>query len=353
MFQDIRVEELLDQRKKQDVTLIDVRSPSEWEEFTIPGAINIPFFDDEERKEIGTLYKQVSVQKAKERGLEIISAKLPAFIKQFAAIPGRKVVFCWRGGMRSRTTATLLSLMDIHVSRLSGGIREYRKWVVSTLESYELQSECIVLAGNTGTGKTDILQQLEEKGYPVIDLEGLSGHRGSIFGGIGLKPRNQKVFDALLVEALLEYKDSPYIIVEAESKRLGKVVLPNFLIEAKEKGVQLVLELPVPERVRNIMKDYDPAAHKEQCLQAFEHINKRIHTPVAARIESCLLAGAFPQAIELLLEHYYDPRYEYAGKDYEQQPIICKAFSTEDAFEQISALLNKRFFTKQPISRSV
>ncbi|MCR8643832.1 tRNA 2-selenouridine(34) synthase MnmH [Paenibacillus sp. N1-5-1-14] len=335
MFQDIRIEELLEQRKKQDMTLIDVRSRSEWEEFTIPGAINIPFFDDEERKEIGTIYKQVSIQKAKERGLEIISAKLPSFIKQFAAIPGRKVVFCWRGGMRSKTTATLLSLMDIHVSRLAGGIRSYRQWVVSTLESYEMKPKCVVLGGNTGTGKTAILEQLEDEGYPVLNLEALSGHRGSIFGAIGLHPHNQKVFDALLVEALLQHQDSPYVIVEAESKRLGKVVIPQFLMDAKEQGVQLLIDIPVAERVLNIMKDYDPAAHKEACMDAFAHIQKRIHTPIAATIESSLLTGRYPQAIELLLEHYYDPRYEHAGEHYMQAPTVIQASDTEEVLRQV------------------
>lgn len=115
MFQDISIEKLNELRGKNEITVIDVRSPSEYAESTIPGSINIPFFTDEERAEIGTLYKQVSIHTAKERGLEIMSAKLPAFVKKFAEIQGNKAVFCWRGGMRSRTTATVLSLMGIHV----------------------------------------------------------------------------------------------------------------------------------------------------------------------------------------------------------------------------------------------
>ncbi|TCZ74238.1 tRNA 2-selenouridine(34) synthase MnmH [Paenibacillus albiflavus] len=341
MYQDITLEQLFEMQKAGNLQLIDVRSPGEWEELTIPGAINIPFFDNEERKEIGTLFKQVSVEKAKERGLEIMSAKLPAFVKQFAAIPGRKVVFCWRGGMRSKTTATVLSLMDIHVSRLTGGIRSYRQWVVSTLEHYQFTPKCIVLSGNTGTGKTKILHQLAEEGYPVIDLEHLAGHRGSIFGGIGLKANNQKVFEALLLKELLKYKDSPYVIVEAESKRIGKAVLPQFLVEAKEKGLQIQIELPVQERVQNIMEDYQPHLHKEASIEAFRFIQKRIHTPIAFQIEQALVQDRFEEAIEHLLQYYYDSRYEYAGKQYELPPVVCEARNMTEAVEQIKVELAK------------
>jgi tRNA 2-selenouridine synthase len=132
MFQDLTLEELTSLRRKKDLVLIDVRSNSEFEESTIPGSLNIPLFNDAERAEIGTLYKQVSIQAAKERGLEIVSAKLPGFIKQFEQIPGKKAVFCWRGGMRSKTTATVLSLMGIHAYRLTGGYRAYRQSILKS-----------------------------------------------------------------------------------------------------------------------------------------------------------------------------------------------------------------------------
>lgn len=341
MFQDVTLEQLFEMNETGDLQMIDVRSPSEFAELTIPGAINIPFFNDEERKEIGTLYKQVSVKKAKERGLEIMSAKLPAFVKQFAAISERKAVFCWRGGMRSKTTATVLSLMGIHAYRLTGGIRTYRQWVLSTLEQFQFTPKCIVLSGNTGTGKTKILRQLAAEGYPVIDLELLAGHRGSIFGEIGLHANNQKVFEALLVHELLKYKDSPYVIVEAESKRIGKAVLPQFLVEAKEKGLQLQLEIPLSERVKNIMEDYEPHAHKEASIEAFQHIQKRIHTPIALQIEQALVQNRFEEAIAFLLQYYYDSRYEYAGQQYEMAPIVCQANDIADAVSQIKAKLKE------------
>jgi tRNA 2-selenouridine synthase len=346
MFQDINVQELLELQQRRELQLIDVRSPSEFADFTIPGSENIPLFDDEERRIIGTIYKQISVPAAKDKGLEIVSAKLPAFIKRFEQIPQRKAVFCWRGGMRSKTTATVLSLMGIRVYRLTGGIRAYRQWVHDTLESFELHPKCIVISGHTGTGKTQILSQLAEEGYPVINLESLAQHRGSIFGHIGLKPSNQKSFEALLLHELLRLNDQPYILIEAESKRVGKVVLPEFLVKWKEDGLSLILDMPVVQRVRNIIADYNPEEHKEECIAAFEHIHKRIHTPISAQISQLLHSNHFEEAIELLLEYYYDPRYEYAGQQYQQEPVVCHVNDTDEAITAIKHKLQELFDRK-------
>ena len=268
-----------------------MRSPSEYSDATIPGSLNIPLFNDTERAEIGTLYKQVSVQAAKEKGLEIVSAKLPAFIKTFEGTAGQKTVFCWRGGMRSKTTATVLSLMGIRVYRLSGGIRAYRKWVVDTLDHFEFQPRPYVINGNTGSGKTLILRKLKEKGYPVLDFEGMAGHRGSVFGEIGMKSNNQKTFESLLLDGLLQVNNAPFVLFEAESKRIGKAVLPEFIIERKDSAVQLFIEVPIEERVRYILEDYRPSEHKEECLKAFRQIKGRIHTPIAKEIEAQAAGG--------------------------------------------------------------
>lgn len=343
MFQDITVQELLELQKKGEIKVIDVRSPAEHEEFAIPGSVNIPFFTNEERAEIGTIYKQVSIQAAKERGLEIMAAKLPSFVKQFAAVKGRKAVYCWRGGMRSKTTATVLDLMNIHVYRLQGGIRAYRRWVVETLESFELKPACVVINGYTGSGKTAILRKLAEEGYPVVDLEWMAGHRGSIFGQIGLTPNNQKTFESMLLLKLLEYQDKPYIVMEAESKRIGRCVMPEFLVEGKEKGMQLFLDMPRQERINYIIDDYKPHLYKQACIEAFENIKRRIHTPIAAEIEQHLLLNRFPEAVGLLLDHYYDPRYRHAGIQYSNEPVVCQASNADDAVRQIKEHLRKWF----------
>ncbi|OXS57302.1 tRNA 2-selenouridine(34) synthase MnmH [Cohnella sp. CIP 111063] len=336
MLQDITLEELRALQQKQQLAFIDVRSPSEYELATIPGSLNIPLFNDAERAEIGTIYKQTSVQAAKERGLEIVSAKLPAFIKEFAGIGPKKVVFCWRGGMRSKTTATLLSLMGIQAFRLIGGYREYRRWVVETINTMDFPPRAYVIHGNTGTGKTALLRRLQEEDYPVLDLEAMAGHRGSIFGHIGLKSHNQKTFDAHLLEEMLRYRQSPYVLFEAESKRIGKIMLPDSLIRKKEEGVPIWIDMPVHARVEQILQDYRPAEYKEQYVQAFRQIKSRIHTPVAAEIEALLLADRFAEAVELLLLHYYDPRYAYTAEQYGDDAGI--RFSVRNADEALQAI---------------
>ncbi|MGK7377161.1 tRNA 2-selenouridine(34) synthase MnmH [Planococcus sp. 1R117A] len=336
MFSNIKVEELIPVIENKKMALIDVRSPSEYKNFTIPGSINIPFFDDAERAEIGTLYKQVSVEAAKERGLEIISAKLPEFVRAFKKVEGDKVVFCWRGGMRSRTTATLLSLMNVHVHRLDEGIRAYRKWVVAELEQKETPSKGFVLNGLTGAGKTRVLKALQEEGYPVIDFEGMANHKGSIFGQIGLEPHNQKVFDSLLVHQLKKLQNFPYVLIEAESHRIGKVVIPPFLSDLKNRSIHLVIDLPMEERVKEILEDYRPSEHQEECMEAFQRIKSRIHMPIAKQIESDLETGNFASAIQLLLEHYYDSRYKHTGLQYpDSQKKFLVVNNIEEAIQAV------------------
>jgi len=336
MFQDIALNDMLTLRKNGAHTLIDVRSPKEFHDATIPGSINIPVFDNDERREVGTIYKQVGPEEARERGLEIFSRKLPKFIAACKKIDTPMTVFCWRGGMRSKAAATVLELMGIHASRLTGGVRAYRHWVVDELAKESFPPDLYVLNGYTGSGKTTLLNRLEKMGYPVIDLEGMAGHRGSIFGQIGQNPSNQKKFDSLLVDAMKRYQNEPFVFIEGESKRIGRAVLPEFLYNKKENGLQLFIDLPMAERIRHILDDYQPWNYPGQINEAFQHIKKRIHTPMAKQIDEYLRNGRYTPAVKLLLEYYYDPRYEYAAKDYpDSQKVMIHAKHTEEALQQI------------------
>lgn len=343
MFTDMSIEELTNQDKERPI-VIDVRSPSEYAEATIPGSRNVPIFNDEERAEIGTLYKQVSEQAARDRALEVVSSKLPAFIREIAAIPGKKVVFCWRGGMRSRTTATLLSLMNVHVSRLEGGYRAYRQWVVHMLESMTFNPQAVIIHGLTGSGKTALLHRLEQKGYPVMDLEGMAGHRGSVFGEIGMSPSNQKTFDSLLLEDLLAFQQSSYVVMEAESKRIGRIVIPEVLMTKRAEALHLRIDLPIKARVETILEDYRPWEHHEACLAAFRKIASRIHRPIAEEISEALLNRKYDHAVELLLIHYYDPRYIFTEEQYACSDMqLIQAATVDEAVCKVKELLNHKF----------
>lgn len=343
MVEDISVEQLIALLNKGDLTPVDVRSPAEFMESTVPGSVNVPLFDNEERAVIGTIYKQQGFDAAKERGLEIVSAKLPGWIRELQALPGRKAFFCWRGGMRSRTAATLFSILEGKVYRVNGGIRAYRRWIVHTLENYVWDTPLVLINGYTGTGKTDLLRSLHRKGYPVLDLEGLAAHRGSIFGGIGLAQHNQRTFDALLVHELIRLKGRPFILMEAESRRIGRAVMPEFLLEAKMRAPQLVLELPMEVRVANIISSYEPHQFKEQCLEAFRQIERKIHTPIAKDIRTAIEREDFPEAVRLLLEHYYDPRYEHAFAGESGERIVIRAASMMGAEQKIESYLKRTF----------
>ncbi|MFD1037368.1 tRNA 2-selenouridine(34) synthase MnmH [Virgibacillus byunsanensis] len=343
MFEDITIDELRSLKDTGELTVVDVRSPSEFKNSTIPGSINIPFFSDEERAEVGTIYKQVSKQAAKDRGLEIVSAKLPNFVREFANLDGKKAVFCWRGGMRSRTSATVLALMGIKVFRLDGGFRSYRNWVVDTLETTELKPDAFVLNGYTGSGKTAILHRLREENYPVLDFEGMANHRGSIFGQIGLEPHNQKTFDALLIENMQHLKHSPYVLMEGESRRIGKVIIPDFILDKKENGTQLFIDIPIEERVTQILDEYQPWNHEQACFEAFRRIRRRIHTPISNQIDADLKAGNYDSAVRLLLEHYYDPLYDHSIEQIpEDKKITIKASTVDKAVELLRDYLGVR-----------
>src|SRR5690606_11339942 len=230
--------------------------------------------------------------------------------------------------------------MKIPVHRLDGGIRSYRNWVVGQLDALDLIPKAYILNGNTGTGKTIILRKLEQEGYPVLDFERMANHRGSIFGQIGLEPHNQKTFDALLVEKLHIIQDFPYVFFEGESKRIGRVLLPEPFYNVKENGTQIFIEMPMEERVKNILDDYRPWEFKEECMEAFRRIKSRIHTPIATEIQNALQNEEFSLAVRLLLEYYYDPRYLYSTAQYfKGTKITISVQNVEEAIEEIKKLV--------------
>ncbi len=342
MFADVTYEEA---RQRQDIVWIDVRSESEHRESTIPQAVSAPLFNDEERARIGTVYKQESPQAAQALGLAIASAKLPILIERIsAAAAGRTpVIFCWRGGMRSKAVATVIDLLGVEALRLQGGYRAYRRYVVDHLEALAPEDvpRLIVLHGMTGVGKTMVLHILASRGEPVLDLEAMAEHRGSVFGGIGLAVANQRQFDERLLLALEEVKGRPYAFVEAESKRIGRVSMPDFLFEAKLRGVNIELTAPSAVRVERTLLQYrldDSEVFHEQVERAVRFIEKRFSPDLRKRAFASLAVRDYHTLIEMLLVEYYDPRYRHAMNAYEQPFTAIDAADCAHAAAQIQAL---------------
>jgi tRNA 2-selenouridine synthase len=350
-MQERSIEEILNNPKFQ---FIDVRSPGEYEESHIPGAVNIPLFTDEERAEIGTIYKQQGQEDAKWRAMEVVSPKIPQLMSGIReVIKSGKIpaIYCWRGGMRSKAVTTFANLTGMPSVRIIGGFRAYRQYILDQLRPSLMPDKTVVLHGLTGVGKTKILQMLSERGHPTLDLEALACHRGSVFGQIGLfNPNNQKMFDALLYHRLKELVNKPYVILEAESKRIGKVVLPDFIIEAKQQGLHLMLVAPIEVRVKRIYEEYvQPFKHEPwfhiRVLEAFSPIKKRIATDVRIEIENSLENQDYHHFIQLILQHYYDPRYEHKINEYGDTFTTIDVTNLDHAIEQIESVISKELMS--------
>ncbi|NMD69959.1 tRNA 2-selenouridine(34) synthase MnmH [Bacillus sp. DNRA2] len=351
---DICIDQLLTMEK---AIPIDVRSPEEFNESTIPNAVNIALFSDEERKEVGTIYKHAGPEKAKWRAMEIVSPKLPELltrVKNLAETGGKPVLFCWRGGMRSQSLATFLDFAGFPVHRIIGGYRAYREYILAQIPEL-IPTQTVVLHGMTGVGKTDILTKLTGKGYPVLDLEGAAAHKGSIFGAMGSETdgNNQKTFDSLLFTRLKQLEGAPYIIVEAESKRIGKVTQPEELLITKKGGIHFIVEASVETRVKRIYHEYvEPFIDQEwfypMVKEKFEKIQKRIKdVSIKTAVNDALEQEDYHEFIRLLLLYYYDPRYEHKQLEYEGEFIHINSDDEDEAVKQIALKLDEVFTLQQ------
>lgn len=343
---EITVEELL---QMENAIPIDIRAPIEFKDGAIPRAINIPLFTDEERAEIGTIYKQSGQNAAKWRAMEVVSPKIPSMLDEIRSLMknGQPVIYCWRGGMRSRSVATFLEYAGVHSVRLIDGYRAYRQYILEQIPM-RMPEKAVVLHGMTGVGKTDILHILKSKGFPVIDLEGLAAHRGSVFGGFGIgegSGNNQKTFDALFFEALRNLNESPYMIIEAESKRIGRAVLPAELLELKKNGLHLHIQASLETRVERIYKEYvsnyenKPWFH-EKVVEGIRQIQKRIKDDaILEQLNLAVHEKNYRKVIHYLLAYYYDSRYEHKDADYIGPFITINSDHLENTISDITNYL--------------
>ncbi len=309
----VELDKALELRNK-GALLVDVRTPAEFAEATIPGAINVPIFSDEERVQVGTLYKQKGKGTARMLGVELVSPKIPALLKQVEAAQrehtGPVIVFCWRGGMRSLAMTSFLNLAGIHARQLIGGHKAFRSHVCAYFESAQWPP-IYVLRGLTGVGKTEVLHRLEEQDFPVVDLEGLANHRGSAFGALGLEPQpRQKMFEALLWDRLDQLDSADYLVTEGESLHIGRLLVPKRFHQAMQVQTSLWLKASLEFRTRIILDDY-PAL--DQLREQFEKpicaLKERLGNKVVNHLLELLHAGKWEELVRDLMVHYYDPLY--------------------------------------------
>ena len=293
--------------------VLDVRSPGEYNHAHIPGAHSLPLFTDEERKIVGTTYKQVSREDAIKSGLDFFGVKMRGMV-EFAEQLLKKskdktiLVHCWRGGMRSSAVAWLLDLYGFNVYLLEGGYKAFRNWVLARfLEDYNFK----IIGGYTGSGKTLVLQELRRKGYNTIDIEGIAVHKGSAFGGLDKLPQpSAEMFENILaiqLYQLTQKEQSAEIWVEDESQRVGDINMPIELWKQFRFKPLYFLDIPFEKRLEYIVKDYGRHT-KESLINAIVRIQKRLGGLETKTSINCLLENDLRGCFEVLLK-YYDKHY--------------------------------------------
>ena len=299
--------------------VVDVRTPAEFAQGHIPGARNLPLFSDGERAEVGTTYKQQGRQKAVQLGLALVGPKLAAlgstltaWSAETAGAPLR--IHCWRGGMRSGSVAWLADTLDLPCTLLEGGYKAYRRWVLVQLEQrWPLR----LLGGRTGTGKTDLLLALRDRGVAVLDLEGLAHHRGSSFGNLGLPPQpSNEHYENRIAAVLRAQAEATAIWVEAESVQVGRCRVPAGLWRQMQQAPLLEIQRPLEERLRHLVAVYgvqDP----EALAEATSRIGKRLGPQRTAAALEAIARRDWSEACRQMLDYYdrcYDRELEQHGQ---------------------------------------
>ncbi len=291
--------------------LLDVRTPSEFEEGHLVHAVNLPLFDDQERAIIGTLYKQKGKQSAILEGLKITGPKMEPLVRQALHFANGNLIslYCWRGGMRSNSVGWLLQTAGLKVQVIEGGYKALRAEMTKFIQTTPWK--IILLGGPTGSGKTHILHRLEKEGQQVIDLEGLAHHKGSAFGWIGEEeqPTNAQFLHELYTR-LRPFDPRLPIWVEAESITIGKVRIPPVFWEHMLRAPRVDISVPNDTRLDQLVMDYGQFP-KEHLIHAFSRIQKRLGGKAFKEATEAVLRGDLKKAAQLAL-WYYDKTYAYA-----------------------------------------
>jgi tRNA 2-selenouridine synthase len=298
--------------------VIDVRSPSEFAEDHVPGAINLPVLDDDQRVKVGTLYARSRFE-ARRLGAAIVARNIAAHLE--GALAGRAssfkpLIYCWRGGMRSHAMATVLSQVGWRTALLAGGYRTWRRHVQERLYGDGDGPDLVLIDGDTGTGKTELLARLAARGLQVLDLEGLAEHRGSLFGGFGGRPQlSQKAFESRLLDALNALDLTHPVVAEAESSKIGDRMVPPLIWRAMQTAPRVRLSGSLEARARYLVTAYRDIVEDRATLEeAFSRLPIYPSRKLLANWRGMADAGDFTALATALIELHYDPAYARSAK---------------------------------------
>ena len=294
--------------------IIDVRTPSEFAEDHVPGARNFPVLDDEERARIGTMYKQVSPFDAKKAGAALIARNIAEHLERYFHDKPKDwhpLIYCWRGGKRSGSMTHILNQIGWKAEQLEGGYKAYRRAVSEELATLPAQYLYCVVCGLTGTGKSRLLKALSQAGAQVLDLEGMASHRGSVLGNLpDIKQPSQKMFESMIWWQLKQFDPTKPIFVEAESKKIGVVRVPDSLLDAMWKSRCIQLDMEPPLRVKLLKEEYEHFLQDPSALHAKLDLLRNMYgSEQIERWKTMSSQQEWDALVSELLERHYDPAY--------------------------------------------
>ncbi|MFM7764064.1 MAG: tRNA 2-selenouridine(34) synthase MnmH [Sphingomonadales bacterium] len=316
--------------------LIDVRSEAEFERGHIPGAVNIPLLRNEERVQVGTTYKQKGREAAVALGFELLGPRFHLLYESFKSAGDNPLFYCWRGGLRSQISATLLAWGGQYVSLIYGGYKSYRHTVQQALSR---PRKMLLLGGMTGVGKTEILNILAQKGLPVLDLEGVASHKGSALGGLGMPNQpSVEMYENLLHNAVSAIHDDQILILESESRKIGTCVMPQVFWQNMLQSPVIEIEVPNQQRLERLEREYaqfDP----EVLAEKTEKLRKRLGGLQCQQAKAAILEGRKTEWVQIMMG-YYDKSYRYFMDEngYKPEVLIWDWQQTENS---LALLMNR------------
>ena len=327
--------------------IIDVRSPGEFADDHVPGALNCPVLSDEERARVGTMYKQISPFEARKLGAALIARNIATHIEaHFQDKPKhwRPLVYCWRGGQRSGIFTHFLREIGWDAHRIEGGYKTFRRHVIDQLDALPKQFQFRVISGATGNAKSRVLEALAEQGAQVLHLEALAAHKGSVLGGLPDTPQpSQRWFETLLVTTLAKFDASQPVFVEAESRRIGVLQVPDALIFAMRAASCLRIDAPLEARVDFLLRDYDYfLANPAGLADKLRHLKGLQSNETLERWQEMISAGEFPALFRDLMEKHYDPLYQRSQDKnyrYTNAPVFAAEALTPEGIRALAAAI--------------